>query len=366
MSIQVRRGSVASFDPNSLLQGEFGYQTDAKRLFLAHGNGTVKQVVFVEDYANGTGANNSNKIDHAVAADSAAAGGVLAAQLAAFAPLASPTFTGDPKAPTPATTDNDTSVATTAFVNNLMTAYGLFTGWIPLPSLAYASTDAPMYTATMPGDYSAKIGPGSRIRYTQGGVTKYGLVHAKPTYNSSTGLTTLLIFGGTDYPMTSAGITSPSYTQPKVNSPDFPPDPAKWTVSIADTSARAIASPTSSTYQQAGSLSFSLPVGSWRFYMNCQAEANLSSNTSIGLYIALSSSTSSVSDTELFRFIYLEVGGTNGARTIYMPLHIETQKTVAAKTTYYPILKPFATGYNEAKLDGSYAPTVIKAISNYL
>jgi hypothetical protein len=32
------------------------------------------------------------------------------------APLASPTFTGDPKAPTPATADNDTSIATTAYV----------------------------------------------------------------------------------------------------------------------------------------------------------------------------------------------------------------------------------------------------------
>lgn len=34
------------------------------------------------------------------------------------APLASPTFTGDPKAPTPAPGDNDTSIATTAFVQN--------------------------------------------------------------------------------------------------------------------------------------------------------------------------------------------------------------------------------------------------------
>jgi hypothetical protein len=32
------------------------------------------------------------------------------------APLASPAFTGDPQAPTPATADNDTSIATTAFV----------------------------------------------------------------------------------------------------------------------------------------------------------------------------------------------------------------------------------------------------------
>jgi len=40
----------------------------------------------------------------------------LVADLAAKAALASPTFTGDPKAPTPTAGDNDTSLATTAFV----------------------------------------------------------------------------------------------------------------------------------------------------------------------------------------------------------------------------------------------------------
>jgi hypothetical protein len=36
--------------------------------------------------------------------------------MSSYATLASPTLTGDPKAPTPATSDNDTSIATTAFV----------------------------------------------------------------------------------------------------------------------------------------------------------------------------------------------------------------------------------------------------------
>jgi hypothetical protein len=40
-----------------------------------------------------------------------------------IAPLASPTFTGDPKAPTPATADNDTSIATTAFVKANLGSY---------------------------------------------------------------------------------------------------------------------------------------------------------------------------------------------------------------------------------------------------
>ena len=41
---------------------------------------------------------------------------------ATYAPLASPTFTGDPKAPTPAPGDNDTSVATTEFVHAAVAA----------------------------------------------------------------------------------------------------------------------------------------------------------------------------------------------------------------------------------------------------
>jgi hypothetical protein len=41
----------------------------------------------------------------------------LVSDLAAKAPIASPALTGNPTAPTPATGDNDTSIATTAFVN---------------------------------------------------------------------------------------------------------------------------------------------------------------------------------------------------------------------------------------------------------
>lgn len=43
--------------------------------------------------------------------------------LLSAAPINNPTFTGDPKAPTPAPGDNDTSIATTAFVANALTGY---------------------------------------------------------------------------------------------------------------------------------------------------------------------------------------------------------------------------------------------------
>lgn len=47
------------------------------------------------------------------------------ADTSALAPLASPTFTGDPKAPTPTAGDNDTSIATTAFVTAAVAAGGV-------------------------------------------------------------------------------------------------------------------------------------------------------------------------------------------------------------------------------------------------
>lgn len=61
-----------------------------------------------------------------VATDSVlAAFGKLQAQLGLKAPTDSPAFTGNPTAPTPVATDNDTSIATTAFVRAAMALFGL-------------------------------------------------------------------------------------------------------------------------------------------------------------------------------------------------------------------------------------------------
>src|SRR5215471_5059198 len=51
-----------------------------------------------------------------------ATGRVTAAVNQNYAPLADPVFTGDPQAPTPTAGDNDTSIATTAFVRTALTA----------------------------------------------------------------------------------------------------------------------------------------------------------------------------------------------------------------------------------------------------
>ena len=84
----------------------------------------------------------SGKLDSAVAT-------------ATFAPLASPTFTGDPKAPTPAPGDADTSIATTAFVTNAVSAAISGGGYAPLASPNFSGNPtAPTPTA---GDNDTSI-----------------------------------------------------------------------------------------------------------------------------------------------------------------------------------------------------------------
>lgn len=70
----------------------------------------------------------------------------LVSDLAAKAPLASPTLTGDPKAPTPAPGDNDTSIATTAFVA---------TSYAPIASPTL--TGDPKAPTASPGDNDTSI-----------------------------------------------------------------------------------------------------------------------------------------------------------------------------------------------------------------
>lgn len=82
----------------------------------------------------------ASDVGAATAAQGAKADTALQSVPATYALLASPVFTGDPKAPTPATGDNDTSIATTAFVKAQ--------GYAPLASPALTGNPtAPTQTA---------------------------------------------------------------------------------------------------------------------------------------------------------------------------------------------------------------------------
>ena len=124
--------------------------------------------------------------------------------------------------------------------------------------LTFGAADAPTYTVTCSGDYSAIIMPGMRMKMTQGAAIKYFIV-TKVSYSSPN--TTITLYGGTDYTLGST-ITLPYYSMLKAPA-GFPMSPNKWSTKVTDTTQRSQASPTDSTWYNLGSLSMAVPIGSW-------------------------------------------------------------------------------------------------------
>jgi hypothetical protein len=86
------------------------------------------------------------------------------AALDAKAPISSPTFTGDPKAPTPSPGDNDTSIATTAFVAAALAAGG---GGVPLVGNgATVTASAPLIDVSQTWNAAGVAFAGSRLNIT--------------------------------------------------------------------------------------------------------------------------------------------------------------------------------------------------------
>lgn len=93
------------------------------------------------------------------------------------APLASPVFTGDPQAPTPPPGDNDTSIATTAFVVSTVAGSGGPSGGIPEApadsniygrrNLAWTVVTAPIPSAANP-IMDGVAAPGVAVSYARG------------------------------------------------------------------------------------------------------------------------------------------------------------------------------------------------------
>ena len=73
-----------------------------------------------------------------------------------FAPINNPTFTGNPQAPTPASNNNSASIATTAFVNAILTSYAplaspVFTGAPQAPTAAAGISTQQLATTAFVG-----------------------------------------------------------------------------------------------------------------------------------------------------------------------------------------------------------------------
>jgi len=228
-------------------------------------------------------------------------------------------------------------------------------GWIAASETwTYVSADGPTGVFSVPADVTGKYSAGMRVKYTQTTI-KYGIVTAVGAY--AAGVTPITIYGGTDYTLANAAITSPYYSPVKAPF-GFPLDPMKWTVEVTDTTQRSQVSPVSGTWYNLGSISISIPIGVWNVIYKLLAQCN---GTSGSIYVLATLSTANNSETD--KKLTDQVGA-GAVSNVYNVLGRESVLAVAVKTSYYLNSSTTAdqTLYNRNEI----ATAVIRAVCAYL
>ena len=235
------------------------------------------------------------------------------------------------------------------------------TGWVDAPALTFSAADAPVYTVTCSGDYTYTIPVGARITLIHSGATKYFIV-VKTSYSSPN--TTFTLYGGTDYTLAAGAITNPYYSIAKAPA-GFPLDPAKWTVTVTDSTQRSKTTNISDStwYNIDAAAQISVPIGIWNVsYM----VYGFSSVTATPAYhatrVCLSSSSNSCSDNLSLQEHLVLTDLDNNI------LSVATIKVVTtAKTTYYVNIQCTAnTAITLLRYYNDLYPMIIKAECAYL
>jgi len=231
-------------------------------------------------------------------------------------------------------------------------------GWTAgLGTWSYSSADAPIFVISTSVDNSTVVQVGDRIQLTQT-TAKYFIVHAITS-------STITVYGGTDYTLANAAITSPYYSHVK-NPYGFPLDEEKWTVTVTDANQRSAACAAGTYLNVNSAVSISVPIGRWstkgtKVGVQCVLTAPNSIET---IMAALSTSTSSASDTNLemqIQYFYLTGSYINSMLGTY---NLVGFINVAAKITYYLIMSSTYAG--TAFYRGDNTPSVIKLVDTYL
>lgn len=239
-------------------------------------------------------------------------------------------------------------------------------GWIAgTVTWTYTSADSPIFVMSIPDAQAALLTVGNKIKLTQT-TTKYFIIHAKGT--PSGGNTPVTIFGGTDYTLANAAITSPFWST--AHSPTgFPMDDDKWTVEASNT-ANAHKVPAGSTAWFGGAnltntgISIDVPIGAWKGYAKSVLQADDTTVTDFNCYITFSNANNTESDTDNTGFIALTAP--SGTYKIWQVISLMLKVTVATKTTHYLNIKTTVTTADDIHMRGDVVPTIIKLVSNYL
>lgn len=254
----------------------------------------------------------------------------------------------------------DTAYLADALINYTKLSADLTSGWVVpysfvngLETWAYVSADAPTFVVTVPTDATTKFSVGMRVEITQT-TKKYFIITAVAA-------TSITLYGGTDYTLTNDAITAVRYSTQKAPF-GFPLDPAKWSVTMNDASERTQATPTSNVWYNLGTTNsqITVPIGSWNVDYAVTIFGTCASSA-YGLYTALSTSNSSVSEPN-----FATRSGGLTTTTQYYTVKKSYTVTVASKTLYYMIAKLDGTTPSDLRFNNSSAALLIRAVCAYL
>lgn len=235
-------------------------------------------------------------------------------------------------------------------------------GWVEAEETwTYASADDPTYTFTISGDKTSKYSAGMKIKLTQT-TAKYFII-TKVAYSSPN--TTITVYGGTDYDLANATITSPYYSMVKAPQ-GFPLSPAKWSVVTSDTSNRQINPATEDTYYNMGSNSISVPIGSWILGYTGVPLVYGTGAVQVEGEITLSTANNSESDATLTCYIGFN-DSASGTKWKGCSVRAEKYIEITSKTVYYlNMVFTSSASLRVLELHGDYGTTIIKATCAYL
>lgn len=196
---------------------------------------------------------------------------------------------------------------------------------------SYSSADAPTFVISVNADMTAIIGVGQRIKLTQTTV-KYFIVTAVGTFSG--GNTLITVYGGTDYTLANAAITSPYYSAIKAPF-GFPMTPAKWSVIVTDTTIRNQASPVKNTWYNIGTTACQIvaPIGVWYGAYKVGVYGYRTATAAQSISVTLSTANNSESDGTWTTGGYADI--TSGQLGLFHSMYASGIIDVATKTTLY-------------------------------
>jgi hypothetical protein len=258
--------------------------------------------------------------------------------------------------------DSATAVPSQQSVKAYVDNQTWLTGWIPSgETWTYASADDPTFTFTISGDKTAKYSAGMRIKLTQT-TAKYFII-TKVAYSSPD--TTITVYGGTDYDLANAAITSPYYSIHKAPAL-FPLDPTIWTVATTDTSLRTGDTPTQNTWYNLTACSINIPIGCWNVYYRAGLQAADNSLTSNVTQVTLSTANNSESSSLWTSGNYLAATGATTA-SLLTSCSKDGVINITTKATYYLNVRTTASGQDAIYLNNDAGGAlVIRAVCAYL